>query len=225
MPPSRAPPPLQRPVGQERQRHEDEPGEEDRFREAHVRARPASGCPYAVADRVRGRALRRAKRSRRGAGGEAKMRSQSPPSRARRGRRRRGAARWRTSSRSAAAAAAEAVADPALAGRRRGPGGPVLGSTSQRSPARSPAAARRGSTISTAITPWRARRACSGPFPVAFAAEVGDDHDQGRAGRPSAAALELSAAPSDVVPRLRPRARGAARPAARAGPGGPGAGA
>ena len=68
---------------------------------------------------------------------------------------------WRTSSRSAAAAAAKRSRTRRLRVSTC-TWRPVSGSTSHRSPAETSSCSR-GSTISTAITPWRARSACSGP--------------------------------------------------------------
>ena len=211
------PAPLQRPVGQQRER--------DRMNPA---SRIGSAKLMAAPPRIRLRTAARGGRAgaQRGlaaaqVAGEDRAASRRRW-RARRGRRRRGAARARTSSRSAAAAAAKRSRTRRLR-VSTWTWRPVSGSTSQRSPAGTSCCSR-GSTISTAITPWRARSACSGAFPVALAAEVGDDHDEpalaARAPRSCSARR-----PATSRPRLRPRPRGAARRAARAGPGGPGAGA
>ena len=143
---------------------------EHRFADAHGRP-PGSGFAPPP-----GPVRRRAARPRRGAGGWRRSAASRPRSRARRGRRRCGAARLRTSSRSAAAASANRARTRRLR-VSTWTWRPVSGSTSHRSPAGTSSCSR-GSTISTASTPWRARSCLQRRLPVALAAEVGHDHDQ-----------------------------------------------
>ena len=158
-------------------------------------AAPACGC-----GRRRGRARRRAARPRCGAGARRRSAASRRRWTARRGRRRCGAARARTSSRSAAAACCEARRGPRLRRVSTWTWRPVSGSTSQRSPAGTSCCSR-GSTISTAITPWRARRACSGVSQSRSPRKSETITTRPR-WRPSAAALS-SAAPSEVAPAPR----------------------
>ena len=210
-------PALQRAVGQRRERQQDSPA--SRTGSAKLMRRAACGPAATAARRGCAGAQRRLAAAQ--VAGERRAASR-PRWRARRGRRRRGAAPRRPRSRSAAAAAAKRsrtrrwrVFDVHLAARS--PGRPARG--------RRPAGARcsRGSRISTASTPWRARSVRSGAFPVALAAEVGDDDDEPALAR-RARRRARSAAPSDVAPgavgaRGSRAQLGEQRRAGRAGPG------
>ena len=144
----------------------------------------------------------------------------APPRRGAGGRRGRAASRrsvestrWSAPARRSAAATSSRSAAAASAKRRRTlrrlvltcSWRPVSGSTSQRSPI-GVSSSSRGSRISTASTPWRARSARSGALPVALAAEVRDDDDQ-PAGAGHARPSRRPRRRARSRPRRRPRAR------------------
>ena len=204
------PAPLQRPVGQHRQRDEDEPGEQDRLGEAHGRG----AAWHAVADRGAGR---RAGAQRGLAAAQVAGEDPQPVA---------AGGEHDVVGAGAAQRAAdlvalggggrgEAVADASLARCRRGPGGPSPGRPA-RGRRRGRAAARAGRRSRPPSRRGGRAAACSGPS-QSRSPRKSETITTSPRWRPSAAALLERAARARSRPRLRPRARGAARPAARAG--------